>query len=110
MFAGELYNTLTESISNATLPERSVPELTPTYFPWACFSSPAGQGPSPAQLALAKMQARQTLRNFFIAIGVLRVGAFLSGWCVRPPSSGADFSTHLLAVPFAFEQIYALIR
>ncbi|POY70007.1 hypothetical protein BMF94_6997 [Rhodotorula taiwanensis] len=46
----------------------------------------AGQGPSPAQLALAKMQARQSLRNFLVAIGVIRV------------------------VPFAFEYIYSLVR
>lgn len=77
MFAGQSYDTLTEFIFNAILPERSVPELTPPHCSASpcCLSSLAGQGPSPAQLALAKMQARQTLRNFFIAIGVLRVGA-----------------------------------
>ncbi|BGP39280.1 hypothetical protein JCM10450v2_003235 [Rhodotorula kratochvilovae] len=37
----------------------------------------AGQaGPSPAQLALAKLQARQTLRSFLVTIGVLRAAPF----------------------------------
>ncbi|PRQ75243.1 hypothetical protein AAT19DRAFT_14265 [Rhodotorula toruloides] len=40
----------------------------------------AGQGPSPAQMALAKQQARLSIRQFLITIGLLRAGAS------QPPS------------------------
>ncbi|BGP07322.1 hypothetical protein NBRC10512v2_003145 [Rhodotorula toruloides] len=40
----------------------------------------AGQGPSPAQMALAKQQARLSIRQFLITIGLLRAAHSLDGW------------------------------
>ncbi|CDR43719.1 RHTO0S08e04896g1_1 [Rhodotorula toruloides] len=43
----------------------------------------AGQGPSPAQMALAKQQARLSIRQFLITIGLLRAAPFAWTYVAR---------------------------
>ncbi|SCZ98246.1 BZ3500_MvSof-1268-A1-R1_Chr7-1g09070 [Microbotryum saponariae] len=43
--------------------------------PSTCTIGPA-QGPTPAQMALAKLQARDTFKNFFITLIGLRIAPF----------------------------------